>query len=62
MRISFKMAKTFEFSMVREPEEDILGLEIENSYLRTLLQVLRLPSTDLKPRKTQDDDKLFGFA
>ena len=45
-----------------EPEENIMGIDIENSYLRRLLQVLRLPSTDLKPKKPPEEDALSRLA
>ena len=46
-----------------EPEENIYGIEIENSFLRRLLQVLRLPSNDLKLRKDVDEeeDEVLSF-
>ena len=37
-----------------EQEESLNGEMIENSYLRRLLQILKLPSTDLK--KSEEDD------
>ena len=40
-----------------EPEENLHGVEIENSYLRRLLQILRLPNTDLKKRKDEDEEE-----
>ena len=39
-----------------------MGIDIENSYLRRLLQVLRLPSTDLKPKKAPEEDALSRLA
>ena len=43
-----------------EPEENFQGAEIENSFLRRLLQVLRLPATDLnregKKGNTDEED------
>ena len=42
-----------------EPEENLQGVEIESSYLRRLLQVLRLPTTDLKRNKKPTEEQDF---